>query len=43
MRMKGIHLTPLMTPDEIGRPLDRKTRRQLVIMNGVPLALHRTS
>ncbi|OSZ69563.1 hypothetical protein CAP40_01520 [Sphingomonas sp. IBVSS2] len=34
-RNEGIHLTPLMTPDEIARLFDRNSRRVLVFMEGL--------
>jgi type IV secretion system protein VirD4 len=41
-RNEGIHLTPLMTPDEIARAFDRKTLRQVVLIDGTPAMLGRT-
>lgn len=38
---EGIHLTPLMTPDEIARIFSRGTKRQLVITENAVTALSR--
>ena len=40
-RNEGIHLTPLMTPDEIARLFSRGTKRQLVITEDAVAALSR--
>jgi type IV secretion system protein VirD4 len=40
-RNEGIHLAALVTPDEIARIFDRKTERQIILINGVPLLLQR--
>lgn len=40
---EGIHQAPLMTPDEIARFFDRKTGRQIVLIDSVPVALSRTN
>ena len=32
-----------MTPDEIARLFDRSTGRQIVLIDGLPVALHRTN
>ena len=39
---EGIHQAPLMTPDEIARLFDRSTGRQVVLLDGLPVALTRT-
>ncbi|MCB4859952.1 hypothetical protein K7W03_10130, partial [Sphingobium sp. PNB] len=38
---EGIHLTPLMTPDEIARLFARGTKRQIVITEDSVMALSR--
>lgn len=40
-RNEGIHLTPLMTPDEIARLFARGTKRQIIIMEESVAALRR--
>jgi len=40
---EGIHLAALMTPDEIARLFDRKTGRQIVLLDGAAVALARTN
>lgn len=40
---EGIHQAPLMTPDEIARLFDRSTGRQILILDGLPVALMRTN
>ena len=40
---EGIHQAPLMSPDEIARAFDRTTGRQIVIIDGKPVALMRTN
>ena len=40
---EGIHRTPLMNPDEIALAFDRKTGRQIVIIDSAPVALWRTN
>jgi type IV secretion system protein VirD4 len=38
---EGIHLTPLMTPDEIARLMARETRRQIIVTNSAVAVLGR--
>lgn len=40
---EGIHQAPLMSADEIARAFDRRTGRQIVIIDGAPHALMRTN
>ena len=40
---EGIHQAALMTPDEIARFFDRRTGRQIVLIDSVPVALARTN
>jgi type IV secretion system protein VirD4 len=42
-RNEGLHRTPLMNPDEIARLFDRKTGRQIVFIDNVPVTLLRTN
>ncbi|KQN01806.1 hypothetical protein ASE85_21685 [Sphingobium sp. Leaf26] len=39
----GIHQTPLLNADEIARLFDRKTGRQIVFLDSLPVALWRTN
>ncbi len=40
---QGLHRTPLLNPDEIARLFDRQTKRQIVFINSLPVALWRTN
>lgn len=40
---EGIHQVALMTPDEIARFFDRRTGMQVVLIDGMPVALARTN
>lgn len=40
---EGIHQTPLLNADEIARLFDRKTGRQIVFLDSLPVALWRTN
>lgn len=40
---EGLHVVPLMTPDEIARVFDRRSSRQIAILEGAALLLSRPS
>lgn len=42
-RNEGIHLAPLMSPDEIARAFDRQKARQIVFLDSRPLTLERVA